>query len=267
MGQGSIFDFDEPAGGGAGGSAFALPSHPPVPPVPDDPKLRNEMEKETLGLFLSSHPLKEVRPALRAKVDCSLADAADRKDGEWVTVGGMIVECKRIRTKKGDMMMFATLDDLEGQVEILVFNSAYQGNADKIDVDKLVIVRGRIDHKEQGETKVVVQDVQPFEPTEAEVEKAREKFAEVDAKALLPPPRLVLRVAPEVPATFLDELHGVVTKYKGDQELELIVGERSVVLGGDFRVCGSAQCIQDLRHALDGAAELVPVVAAPEAVA
>jgi hypothetical protein len=40
-----------------------------------------------------------------------------------------------------------------------------------------------------------------------------------------------------------------------------------VVLGGDFRVCGSAQCIQDLRHALDGAAELVPVVAGAEAVA
>jgi DNA polymerase-3 subunit alpha len=238
-----------------------MPSHPPVPPVPDDPKLRNEMEKETLGLFLSSHPLKEVRPALRAKVDCSLSDAADRKDGEWVTVGGMIVECKRIRTKKGDMMMFATLDDLEGQVEILVFNSAYQGNADKIDVDKLVIVRGRIDHKEQGETKVVVQDVQPFEPTEAEVEKAREKFAVEDAKALLPPPRLVLRVAPEVPATFLDELRSVVGRYKGDQELELRVGDRSVVLGEEFRVCGSTACLTDLRDALDGAAELVPLAA------
>jgi DNA polymerase III subunit alpha len=265
LGQGSIFDFDEPSGGGGGSNPFAMPSHPPVPPVPDDPKQRNEWEKETLGLFLSSHPLKEVRPALRAKVDCSLADAADRKDGEWVTVGGMIVEAKRIRTKKGDMMMFATLDDLEGQVEILVFNSAYQGNADKIDVDKLVIVRGRIDHKEQGETKVVVQDVQPFEPTEAEVEKARAKMAEEDAKALLPPPRLVLRVAPEVPASFIDELHAVVTRYKGDQELELLVGERSVVLGDDFRVCGSAQCVHDLRHALEGAAELVQAAAAEPA--
>jgi DNA polymerase-3 subunit alpha len=262
MGQGSIFDFDEPSGGGGASSAFAGPSHPPVPPLPDDPKLRNEMEKETLGLFLSSHPLKEVRPALRAKVDCSLADAADRKDGEWVTVGGMIVECKRIRTKKGDMMMFATLDDLEGQVEILVFNSAYQGNADKIDVDKLVIVRGRIDHKEQGETKVVVQDVQPFEPTEAEVEKARAKFAEQDAKALLPPPRVVLRVSPAVPASFIDELKVVVERNKGDQELELRVGERTLVLGGDYRVNGaSPQFLHDLRHDLDGAAELMAALA------
>jgi DNA polymerase-3 subunit alpha len=165
-------------------------------------------------------------------------------------------------------MMFATLDDLEGQVEILVFNSAYQGNADKIEVDKLVVVRGRIDHKEQGETKVVVQEVQPFEPTEAEVEKARAQFAEEDAKALLPPPRLVLRVAPQVPATFLDELQTVIARYKGDQELELLVGERSIVLGQAFRVCGSAQCVHDLRHALEGAAELVPAATAePEPVA
>ena len=62
-------------------------------------------------------------------------------------------------------MMFATLDDLEGQVEMLVFNSAYAANADKVDVDRIVLVRGRVDHKEAGETKLVAQEVEPFEPT------------------------------------------------------------------------------------------------------
>ena len=61
------------------------------------------------------------------------------------------------------MMMFATLDDLEGQVEILVFNSAYAGaTRTRSTSTSCVIVRGRIDHKEQGETKVVVQDVEPL---------------------------------------------------------------------------------------------------------
>ena len=116
-------------------SGGAEPAHQdlPVPALADDRKQLNEWEKETLGLFLSSHPLKEVRHALRAKVECSVADLAGKKDGEWVTVGGMIAECKRIRTKKGDPMLFATLDDLEGQVELLVFNSAYAANADKVD--------------------------------------------------------------------------------------------------------------------------------------
>src|SRR3954468_8509379 len=130
-GQSSFFDID----GDSGNDDAAAHHDPPIMPLPDDRKQLNEWEKETLGLFLSSHPLKEVRPALRARADCSLADLGAKKDGEWVTVGGMIAECKRIRTRKGDPMMFATLDDLEGQVELLVFNSAYAANAEKVDVD------------------------------------------------------------------------------------------------------------------------------------
>src|SRR5205085_11683752 len=61
LGQGSIFDFDGPAGGAVAGG-FSAPTHPPVPMREDDRKERNAMEKETLGLFLSSHPIKEVRP-------------------------------------------------------------------------------------------------------------------------------------------------------------------------------------------------------------
>jgi DNA polymerase-3 subunit alpha len=238
LGQGSIFDFgDEPAGGGGGvDNPFAAPQHPPVPRIEDDPKERNAMEKETLGLFLSSHPLKEARPALRAKVDCSLAELANKKDGDWATVGGMIAECKRIRTKKGDPMMFATLDDLEGQCEILVFNSAYASNESKLDVDKLVIVRGRVDHKEQGETKLVVQDVEAFEPTAEEIEEARELAANAP-----PPPsrRLTLSVDGAIPASFLDDLRELVSHHPGDHELELRVGPRRLVLGEDYRVSPS----------------------------
>ena len=86
----------------------------------------------------------------------------------------MISECKRMRTRKGDPMMFATLDDLQGQVEMLVFNSAYAANAEKVDVDRVVIVRGRVDHKEQGEVKLVAQEVEAFEPTPEEVAAAAE---------------------------------------------------------------------------------------------
>ena len=100
-----------------------------------------------------------------ARTDCSLAELASKPDGAWVTVGGLITQAKRIRTKSGDPMMFATLDDLEGQVEMLIFNSAYASNESHVGVDKRVIVRGRVDHKDRGETKLVVQEVEPFEPT------------------------------------------------------------------------------------------------------
>jgi DNA polymerase III subunit alpha len=244
-GQASFFDLD-------GGNEDAAAHHdPPIVPLPDDRKQLNEWEKETLGLFLSSHPLKEVRPALRARVDCSLTELAAKKDGEWVTVGGMIAECKRIRTKKGDPMMFATLDDLEGQVELLVFNSAYAANEDKVDVDKIVIVRGRVDHKEEGETKLVAQEVEAFEPTAEEVLRAAE------AAPLEPVvQRLTIHVSAGVSEGFLEDLKDVVTHHPGDHELLLAVGERRLLLGPDWRVSATGACRAELAG-LTGASRLV----------
>ncbi len=244
-GQGSFFDMSD--------SGPDEPVHRdlPVPPLPDEREDLNAWEKETLGLFLSSHPLKEVRPALRARVDCSLADIGQKKDGDWVTVGGMISECKRIRTKKGEPMMFATLDDLEGQVELLVFNSAYAKNEDKVDVDRVVLVRGRVDHKEAGETKLVAQEVEAFEPTPEEVAAAA---AQAAAGPVLK--RLTLHVSPGVPEAFLLDLREVVTHHPGDHELMLAVGERRLLLGDDFRVSANTACRSEL-GALHGAARVV----------
>ncbi len=241
-GQGSFFDSDQ--GGGESVSQHDVP----VPSLPDVRERLNGWEKETLGLFLSSHPLKEVRPALRARVDCSLAELPSKGDGEWVTVGGMIAECKRIRTKKGDMMMFATLDDLEGQVELLVFNSAYAANADRVDVDRIVIVRGRVDHKEAGETKLVAQEVEPFEPSPEEVLRAAEK-AQVEPVVR----RLTLHVARSVPDSFLVELKEVVGHHPGDHEVLLAVGDRRLLLGPSFRVSADSACRAEL-GGLQGAA-------------
>ena len=238
LGQGSIFDFDEPSTSAGGSSPFG-PQHPPVPSLPDDRKQLNEWEKDTLGLFLSSHPLKEVRPALRQKVECSLKELADKRDDEWVTVGGMVAECKKIRTKKGDPMAFVTLDDLEGQVEVLIFNSAYASNSDKLDMGKVLLIRGRVDHPERGTTKLIAQDVELFEPSEDEVEEAR-KLGEVAPLRR----RIVLEVDGGADVAFLEDLKHVVCGAKGDCELWLKVGERTLVLGEEFRV--SPNCRHEL---------------------
>jgi DNA polymerase III subunit alpha len=253
LGQGSIFDFGDAAqpGRAAGGDRNGLHGELPIPALPDDRQSLNAWEKETLGLFLSSHPLKEVRGALRARVDCGLAELADRRDGEWVTVAGMIAECKRIRTRRGEPMMFATLDDLEGQVEILVFNSAYAQNADKIAVDSVVVVRGRVDHKEQGETKLVVQEAELFEPS------AEELAARDSAEAASAPARLRLQLGAAVPAAFLEELKEVVSHFPGRHELVLEVGERRLVLGPDYRVADSSAFRADLATLAGGRLSVV----------
>ena len=148
IGQGSIFDLagrPPAAAGGAGGAALG----PRAAEPPADPERRVRAapscwpcEKEAIGLFISAHPLKPLREALRARVDCPLAALADRRDKEWVTVGGIITEAKRIRTRNGDHMMFATLDDLEGSVEMLVFGKALAEHEAALAVDEVVLVQG-----------------------------------------------------------------------------------------------------------------------------
>jgi DNA polymerase III subunit alpha len=239
LGQGSIFDLEEPAADGPGISDARR--HPAVPELRDTREELMSMERETLGLFLSSHPLKELGGALRARVECSLSDLRRRADGDWVTVGGMIAECKRIRTKKGEPMLFATLDDLEGQVEMLVFNSSYASNAESIEAGKVVVVRGRVDHKERGETKLIAQEVEPFEPTAEELARAAGA-----GPAPSPLRRLTLEVDGAVAATFIDELKEVVSHFPGDHEVLLKVGERQLLLGSDYRVSPTPACRADL---------------------
>jgi DNA polymerase-3 subunit alpha len=231
LGQGSIFELEEPAPGGAPGQPDL-----PVPALPDERPALNAWEKETLGLFLSSHPLKEVRHALRRKVDCSIADLADRKDQEWVTVGGIVTECKKIRTRKGDPMLFATLDDLEGQVEMLVFAKVYADNADKVEVDSVITVRARVDKKEAGEVKLVAQEIVAFDPSPEEVELAAvEAAAEPEVTRTK---RILLAVPADVPSVWMEELKQIVSDFPGDHELHLQVGRRTLKLGDGYRIDG-----------------------------
>src|SRR5205085_5713987 len=164
------------------------PSHAMIPEIEFDRSELLAAEKESLGLFISAHPLKEVDTALRRRVDCSLPELASRRDGEWVTVGGMIVESKRIRTKKGDPMMFATLDDLNGSVELVIFGKALAASEEAVAADSIVLVRARVDHKERDRTCLVVQQIERYQPSSEEVRAA------VEQAALLAAPSPVLRL-------------------------------------------------------------------------
>ena len=244
-GQGSIFDLDPAA-------ASSTPANAHYPPLPADEFDGVEllaMEKETLGIFLSSHPLSEVRHLLRARTDCSLGEVSSKPDGAWVTVGGLIVQAKRIRTKSGEPMMFATLDDLEGQVEMLIFNSAYAANESHVAVDKRVIVRGRLDHKERGETKLVVQEIEPFEPTPEEISAAGAPPVDLEAgrrarRGPVPSGPVVIKVdARECDEHLIAELKALLEHFPGQSEVMLemgtAVGPRRLRFGPSYRVAVS----------------------------
>ncbi|MGA8747099.1 MAG: DNA polymerase III subunit alpha, partial [Solirubrobacterales bacterium] len=246
LGQGSIFDFGDEGGGAGPAQAH---HRPPISAAEFDRAELLALEKETLGTYLSSHPLAEVRDALRARVDCTLAELSGRADGSWVTVGGIVVDCKKIRTKSGTQMMFATLDDIEGQVEMLIFKADQADSATVIVPDAILLVRGRLDHKDRGETKLVVQEAERFEPGAEEIGRASRA-----ASTALEPLKLTIDAARLVPG-LVDELKTVLEHHKGEADVHLAIrtaeGEpREIRLGREYRVRPSRGLRAELDHML-----------------
>jgi DNA polymerase III subunit alpha len=135
-------------------------------PVPDGEWEKSVLlgfEREMLGLYVSDHPLLGVEHILAAATDCSVAQlvgsAAEetertakggRGDVQTVSVGGILSGVQRKVTKQGNPWAAATLEDLEGAIEVLFFPATYQQCALVLAEDAVVIVKGRLDRREDS---------------------------------------------------------------------------------------------------------------------
>jgi DNA polymerase-3 subunit alpha len=180
------------------------------------------LEKEVLGLYVSEHPLHSIRDQLRRKTDCALADVERRREGEIVTVGGIVSAVKHLTTKKGEPMVFMRLDDVTGGAEVIVFNSVYAQSRELCTTDRILIVKGRVDHKQEGETKLLASEVSPFEA----VAERKDVTIKIDA-----------RVAR---AGVVRDLALLVKDFPGDSRVNLLLemsdGPRQLVLGPQYKV-------------------------------
>jgi DNA polymerase III subunit alpha len=210
MGQDSLF-----------GGLDEKPSHPPIHSQEWEKNELLRMEKETLGLYVSEHPLTGVRDQLRRKTDCTLSDLDKRRDGEVVTCGGIVAAVKQLTTKKGDAMVFLRLEDVTGGAEVVVFNSTYAAARELCVADRILVVKGRVDHKE-GETKLIALDVSEFEA----VPERRDVRLKIDAR--------------RAQAGVIRELARLVRDFRGQApvllELQTSEGSKMLALGDDYRV-------------------------------
>ena len=83
---------------------------------------RLSFEKELLGFYVSGHPLGEVKDELNRYTDCK-ASQTEGKEGREVRIGGLLTAMRETRTKRGKRMAFATLEDLEGSFELVIFSN------------------------------------------------------------------------------------------------------------------------------------------------
>jgi len=164
IGQDSLFGGDEQAE-----AAFEVA----IPDAEWDKKTRLNFEREMLGLYVSDHPLLGIEHIIANGTDISVAelmaageDADDeegdrpptplnlpgtpsgRNDGQIVKIGGILSGVTRKVTKKGDAWAAATLEDLGGAIEVLFFPNSYQLYATAIADDAIVIVKGKVDKRD-----------------------------------------------------------------------------------------------------------------------
>ena len=138
-----------------------------------DSKLLLSMEKEMLGLYISGHPLDEFADEIKELVtvysyDFELSeDGASNEsrltDGGFVRIAGVVTDIKSISTKNNRMMAFVTVEDLYGQMEVIVFPNIYERFARFLSNEKQIIVEGKISVKEDEQPKILADTIKPLE--------------------------------------------------------------------------------------------------------
>jgi DNA polymerase-3 subunit alpha len=115
-------------------------------------------EKDLVGTYVSEHPLQNVVADLGDTISHFSGDLDDSLNGQIVTLAGMVTYIRRHTTKRGDPMAFVGLEDLQGLVEVIVFPRTWKETQEKWQMDKIVVVRGRVDARGR-EPKIICENV------------------------------------------------------------------------------------------------------------
>jgi DNA polymerase-3 subunit alpha len=127
---------------------------------PEGLKLKHE--KETLGFYITGHPLRKYAAEVKAYGNATTGSLAEKESGSEISVGGIVSALRLARTKKGDAMGVVMLEDWEGVVEVVIFPEAFARTQKLLETDAPVIVRGKLDSDESN-VKILATDVYPIE--------------------------------------------------------------------------------------------------------
>jgi DNA polymerase-3 subunit alpha len=126
-----------------GEEEFATVNDPVIPNIPELPKSELlRLEKELIGFYVTGHPLDEFRSALKKFTGLNQLTEFNFRDGENVTVGGIISENKIRTTKNGDRMANFILEDFSGTINCIAFPRCFSSYGGEIIQDNIVKIRG-----------------------------------------------------------------------------------------------------------------------------
>jgi len=184
--------------------ASLAPPKPEIPATEDDRRQSLEWEKETLGLFVSDHPLRPVLHKLKKHIDTTVSDLEGCRDGAVVWVGGLATSVRVNTTRKGDNMAMLQLDDTRGLAEVIVFPRIYASCEASVREDAVLKVKGRVERKE-GIPRIVAMEME-----ELRLEPGPEPIY-LNAAVFVDRPRFVV-----------EEAFEIIRRYRGESPLLLL---------------------------------------------
>ncbi|MDR9502070.1 MAG: DNA polymerase III subunit alpha [Desulfurivibrionaceae bacterium] len=202
----------------------------PLPDIPEwDDRQRLAFEKETVGFYITGHPLDNVKEEMANATECAIIDLAAKSDGSAARVGGLIKTLKNHKSKKGDAMAFLTLEDVTGEVEVVVFPSAYGHCSHLLSSDEPLVIQGQVQKEEEGGAKILADEV----------------FSLADALERYTTGARIFLHAEKISRQKIEELKTVIHKHHGPCPVSLTLhfpdrGEADIEIQKDLTIMPSA---------------------------
>ncbi len=194
-------------------------------------------EKELLGLYVTAHPFAPLEKIMSG-VLTPLSELSTQNRGEWVVVGGVIDYAKKKVTRKGDTMMFATIQDLSGSLELLVFPRTYETTKDVWVEGKMVCVIGKTS-EEEGDDKLFVEKAYELNENNAPMIAAqmslgaksnaqRKNNYSVSAPPKAIEPGITITLTPDEVKKNAEALKVILAEHTGDKPVYLSVRDKKI---------------------------------------
>ena len=147
------------------------------------------MEKETIGMYVSGHPLDSCAEAVKAMSTCSVAELCENENhrfniGDQVTLSGIITKSRNQLTKKGEIMRYIEVEDLTGSIEVIVFPSQVKRFDELTYVDKIVTISGNLDISEDAPPKIRLENVNLLDTSAKRKSRLYIRFESRDAQTM-----------------------------------------------------------------------------------
>jgi DNA polymerase-3 subunit alpha len=150
-----------------------------------DSRLQLEWEKELMGLYVSDHPISPYLPLMRQRVTHFSKDLAEVAHKQKATVAGMVTRIRTTMTKKSNKQMaFATIEDLQGAVELVIFPRTWETYGALVRMETVIVVDGTVD-AEGSEPKILADIIRPL--SEEELNAFQQTGASEDGEAVSEP--------------------------------------------------------------------------------